>query len=243
MYNGQNISLGSIVYKVLNLPITSQLNYEDAAEYSIEALRLIGAPLAFEKKSKIIEIKEYRGSMPNGIIKLNGVRYAFAKCDLNNSSVPLQYATDIYHKTYKTDGYPNTQYTENKDYSYTLEKKIIYISEEEGFVEINYDSIILDEDGYPMIPDVEEVKLAIEYYIIFRYIEPIWASGKITDKVFSYYDQQKSWYMGAANSSLQNPSVDRMQSIVNSINRLIPAKNFFYNYYKKSGIIEQVRRS
>ena len=243
MHNGQSISLGNIIYKVLNNPIAAQLNYDDAAEHAITALRLLGAPLIYSKENKVIKIEEFKGLTPKNIIKINGVRYSLNKCDLNNNSTPLTYATDIYHKTYTENDYPYTQQNENRDFTYTIEKGIITISEEEGYVQINYDSLIVDEDGYPMIPNVEEVKLAVEYYILFRYLEPLWIAGKITDKAFQYVEQKKSWYMGSGNTAMQNPGTDKMQSIMNTINRLIPSKDLFYNYYKKAGVIEQFRRA
>ena len=43
MVTGTTISVGNILWKVLKQPIVQDLKYEDAAEYAIEYLRLIGS--------------------------------------------------------------------------------------------------------------------------------------------------------------------------------------------------------
>ena len=50
MMTGRTVSVGNILWKVLKQPIVQDLKYEDAAEYAIEYLRLIGAALSFEDK-------------------------------------------------------------------------------------------------------------------------------------------------------------------------------------------------
>jgi hypothetical protein len=42
-----------------------------------------------------------------------------------------------------------------------------------------------------MIPDNQKVQLGMEYYILSRYLEPIWLMGKITDKAFEYIQQKR----------------------------------------------------
>ena len=66
--------------------------------------------------------------------------------------------------------------------------------------------------------------------------------GKITDKAYAKIEQEAEWYLGAANSSLQMPTVDKMESIMNSVNRLIINKSAFENFYIKFGEKERIRK-
>ena len=50
MDNGLNTSLGSIIWRVLKNKLAADLTYDDAAEYALEALKLIGAPLVYQNK-------------------------------------------------------------------------------------------------------------------------------------------------------------------------------------------------
>jgi len=59
----------------MNYPTMSALTFEDAAEYAIEALGLIGAPLGYEDKiSNIIKIKDYKALLPINLVEVRGVK-------------------------------------------------------------------------------------------------------------------------------------------------------------------------
>jgi hypothetical protein len=72
-----------------------------------------------------------------------------------------------------------------------------------------------------MIPDNQKVQLGMEYYILSRYLEPIWLMGKITDKAFEYIQQKRYFYMPSAQTHLNMPSADKMETLMNTLNRLI----------------------
>ena len=57
MITGRTISIGNILWKVLKQPIVQDLKYEDAAEYAIEYLRLIGAALSFEDRVNVLSLE------------------------------------------------------------------------------------------------------------------------------------------------------------------------------------------
>ena len=65
--------------------------------------------------------------------------------------------------------------------------------------------------------------------------------GKITDKVFQYYDQKKCWYMRAANTDLQMPTIDKMESMMNSINKLLINDKAHESFYKSFGAKEYIK--
>ena len=73
MMTGRTVSVGNILWKVLKQPIVQDLKYEDAAEYAIEYLRLIGAPLSFEDKVTRIKLNSYKAPLPPNIINIRGI--------------------------------------------------------------------------------------------------------------------------------------------------------------------------
>ena len=72
MMTGRTVSVGNILWKVLKQPIVQDLKYEDAAEYAIEYLRLIGAALSFEDKVTRIKLNSYKGLLPANLINIKG---------------------------------------------------------------------------------------------------------------------------------------------------------------------------
>ena len=54
MINGQYKSIGLILWKILKNPLCSELTYEEAAEYALEFIRIVGAPMAFLTKNELL---------------------------------------------------------------------------------------------------------------------------------------------------------------------------------------------
>lgn len=236
MVTGNNISIGNILWKVLKQPIVQDLKYEDAAEYAIEYLRLIGAPLAFEDKVTRIKLNNYKGLLPSNLITLKGIEYADCEC---NGGIAMRYASNIYHTDIENDR--NCKNT-TEEYTYITQNNIITTSMKVGWVNISYNAIATDEFGYPLIPDNESFKVGLEYYIIHRTLEGLWSMGKITDKVFQYYEQKRHYYSAQATNSMTIKNMDQMETMMNAINRMIVDVNPQETFYKNFGIREVIKR-
>lgn len=251
MYNGNTVSLKQILWRALKNPLVSELSYEGAAEYAIEALSLIASPLIFIDKvtNPPLKVNGYKAALPLDVVNIKGIRLLnnfredTSYDDLGKNAVALRYATDIYHKALDCedsefsgeDGCPS-------ELTYTIQKGIIFTSFSEGYVQVSYKSFATDEEGFPLIPDNEKVKMALEYYILHRFLEPLWTMGKISDKAFDYIQQKRFFYMGAASSSMALQGPDQLESTLNSINRLIINDKAFDNFYKNAGERERIKR-
>lgn len=238
MHSGKVTSIGSILWRVLRNPLLKNSNYEEISEYVLEFLRLLGAPLALENITEKKEITGHKTALPVDLIDIKGLRYLGDDCD-ENCAVAMRYATNTFHSNVN-------EHNENDDqpfeFTYMVQKNILITSFSSGWVEISYRRIMTDEDGYPMIPDNEKVIMALEYYIMFRYLEQLWSMGKITDKVFQYYEQKKLWYMSSANSDLKISSMDHVESIMNSINRILINDRAHETFNKQLGQKEHLKR-
>ncbi len=271
MYNGQLISLKKVLWKVFNNPLTADLNYDDAAEYAIEAIRLIGVPLSFIDKVTIppLRLVNYKAALPNDIVNIRGIKLL----DVGGLSIPLQRATDIYHESISCNNLgPSTEDIDRilagpfdpsnqgvnegvtvasaqaktldglNEYTYTAQNGVIKTSVRNGDLELSYKALACDKEGYPLVADNENMKLALEYYILFRYLEPMWLVGKLTDKAFNYVDTKKCFYMASAETSMQLQGGDHLESVMNAVNRLIINDTAFNNFYKGSGQRERIKK-
>jgi len=241
MYNGITISLKTILWKVLRFPLAAELTYEEAAEHAVEALRLLGAPLSLvdEVTNPPLQIVNHKAALPSNLLQIRGIRLINNTENYDNGGIALRYATDIYHQNGSCDIDGNESPYE---YTYTVQKGIIFTSVPDGYVQVSYKALPVDEEGYPLIPDDAKTIMAMEYYILHRYLEPLWIMGKITDKAFNYVDQKRSFYMGGAGTSLQLRGTDHFESIMNTINRLIINDGAFKAFYKGTGEQERIKR-
>lgn len=234
-YNGKMVSVGDIVWRVMRNPICADLTYEQAAEFAIEFLRLIEAPLSFSDEICSLKLNDYKTLLPSNLINIRGVRYT--GIDGCEDPIAMRYATDIYHKSHDV---PLNNC--NREYTYIVQNCVLTASECDGYVEISYKAISLDENGFPLIPDNESYKYGLEYFIMHRYLEPLWAMGKIQDKVFQYYEQKRHWYLGQASTSLIVQGIDHLESIMNGLNRIIIQDQSHETFYKNFGEKERIKR-
>lgn len=233
MVSGKMISIGQIMYKVLRNPLCTDLSYEQCAEFALEYIKLIGAPLSLESKvtDPPLKLNEYKALLPNNIFNIRGVRYSGENICNTNCGIPMIYGSGIYKN--EEDGC-------NLDYSYVVNNCVIQTSKKEGYIQVSYKAVASDEFGYPLIPDNESFKMGLEYYILHKYLEPLWMMGKIQDKVFSYVEQKRHFYTGQAGTSMMVQNLDHLETMISSINRMIIDRNPQQSFYNNFGVREQL---
>lgn len=235
MNNSNYKSLGSLLWTLLKNPMCQDLSYEDAAEYALECIKLLGAPVIYINKTEILELTQYKAELPCDLLYIEGIRYISKNSSYSNV---MRESSNIYH--INSTEFDNKN--EKSELTYKIQNGVIFTSQEKGCIEISYKGIHCDENGYPLIPDNQKVELALEYYILSRYLEPLWMMGKITDKVFEYIQQKRYFYIPSAQQGLQMPSMDKMETIMNGINRLIVTNNSHSNNFKNYGVKEQIKQ-
>ena len=239
MYNGGTKSLKTILWKVMNHPLAAELSYDLAAEYAIEGIKLIGAPLSLVNRVSLpIKIENYKGGIPLDVVEVKGVK-VLDDSDLEKAnSSAMTYASDLFH----SDLSCNKSKSCSTELTYIIEQGIIKTSFDEGYVQIAYKALPIDEDGFPLIPDNQKAALAIEYYILFRYLGPLYDVGKVTDKAWNRIETAKCWYMPSANSDMKLQSYDHIEGVMNTINRILINSNSQKNFFKEAGKKERLRQ-
>jgi hypothetical protein len=235
MTNSNYRSLGSIIWSLLKNPLAEQLTYEEAAEYALEGIKLLGAPVIYLSKVERKVLQLHKTDIPCDLLYIEGVKY-FGN---NSEGVAMREATNSFHidsNQLESNDYGNNEFT------YKIQKGILFSSMAEGCVDIAYKGIATDDEGYPLIPDNQKVQLALEYYILSRYLEPLWLMGKVTDKAFEYIQQKRFFYMASAQTGVMMPSIDKMESLMNGINRLIVNTTSHKDSFKKLGEKEYIKK-
>jgi hypothetical protein len=236
MVNGNNISLKRVLWQVMDHPLATDLTYDIAAEYALEVIELLGSPLSFIDitTDPPLVIENNKVALPTDMIQINGIRLLQNDEFPERSAIALRYATDAYHNSANK----NTV----EEFTYTVQQGVLFTSFEKGCVEVSYKAIPTDDEGYPMIPNNRKYRLAVEYYILYKYLAPLYDIGKVSDKAFNRISQEKSFYVGAAQTSMQLQGMDHLESMLNGINRLIINSSAHKNFYKGSGEKERIKK-
>lgn len=263
MYSGKHKSFKSVLYRATKHAFCSDLSEEQAADYALELLRRLQLPFAFKEDTKYINIKNYRGSIPSDLIFFNGMRFLISPLpaqvtydttpefitdtnllsyftNSNTKWLPIKYTGDIYHSTYHC----NSNVTQNcdVDITYKINNNFIFLSTEEGIIEISYRALMIDKEGYPMIPDNQSFEDALYYYIIKEHLFGLLAVGKVTQSFYDKVEQDYSWYVGQATNNLKLAGMDHWEETMNGIRRLIQPQNLSDNGYKDLYNRERIKK-
>lgn len=203
------ISIKEVLDNLLDNPLLQDLTLERVVNYTVDFIRKVGMPKVYIEKTANLEIKEYRALLPCDFHKMIQVR-VFRE----GYSQVFRSSTDSFHLS-KDKG-------NSHDLTYKLQGQAIYTSMKNGTIEIVYQAIPVDCDGYPMIADNSSFREALELYITKKRYKVLFDTGKIRGDVYSSTCQDYAFAVGQAQTSLIMPTIDEMESITNSWNTLIP---------------------
>ncbi|QOR59403.1 tail tubular protein [uncultured phage cr116_1] len=203
------ISIKEVLDNLLDNPLLQDLTLERVVNYTVDFIRKVGMPKVYIEKTANLEIKEYRALLPCDFYKMIQVR-VFKE----GYSQVFRSSTDSFHLS-KDKG-------DSHDLTYKLQGQAIYTSMKNGTIEIVYQAIPVDCDGYPMILDNSSFREALELYITKKRYKVLFDVGKIRGDVYSSTCQDYAFAVGQAQTSLIMPTIDEMESITNSWNTLIP---------------------
>lgn len=96
--------------------------------------------------------------------------------------------------------------------SYQLNTNHIYTNFEEGFVEMAYLRIPVDEEGYPMVPDHETWIKACEFDIAMNAMIPSFMNGSLPRDRFQWIEGQRNFYVASAGQNDRIPTIDEAAS-------------------------------
>lgn len=133
-----------------------------------------------------------------------------------------------------------TDSTNTTDYTYTIRGGYIKTNQSTGYLQLSYQAIPTDLEGYPLIPDNESYIEALYWYCVMKLYYPKWVTGTIRDAV--YYDARRSWnyYRKQAYGESMMPDKGQLESIKNTWLRLIPNINEYDTSFSNLGQQELV---
>jgi hypothetical protein len=164
--------------------------WQDAIEWIGGALEQIGGYNQYEKKEKTITIADHKGKLPCDLYQLirvvNSTANAYDNLNSNLISNP-----DNPSET-------SERVTSNKvtDYDYNIVFDNILTSYKIGEIKIQYLAIPTDDEGFPLVPDMESYKEALSW----RVARQLALRDQLPNKKISYElaNSQWQWYCGQA---------------------------------------------
>jgi len=196
----------------------SNPNTYDWIEWTAEAMRKIGAfPQTIIRNTgvrdaygtpAILEVSNYQTRLPDDFVKETIVSYAETE-------------DGTYYVINKDIKIAN--YCQN-DMTYSIQIPYLRTNAQTGFITLSYKAIPCDENGYPLIPDTEEFKEAIKWYIemMLMYQEVRRNKEGSMAKYQLAESKWKSWKMNAYADAMMPQSSEEMNDLAKVWLRSVP---------------------
>ena len=227
------VNIRYILDRIMQHPLMQDISLEQAVAFTIDFMRIVGVPNMFIEKTEILQVDKYRAALPCDYYQIIQVR------DTKNN-IAFRYSTDSFHMSEKKENKENN----NKyfsDLTYKIQGNIIYTSIEKGEIEIAYEAINIDSEGYPLLPDNSSFTRALELYIKKQWFTILFDLGKVSHQVLANIQQEYAWAVGDCQTEFNRLSIDKAESFYNSWRTLIIRDNEHRSGFRNNGTKERLK--
>lgn len=214
----QFVNIRLLLDRLIKHPLLKDITLESVISYTTDFISIVGLPNTLNEKITTLDIIDHRALLPCDFYNMIQVRYN-GKC--------FRYSSDSFH-------YNN----HHPDLIYKIKGNIIHTSLKKGCIEISYRAIMVDDEGFPLLPDNSTFIIALENYIKVKEFNILFDLGKISQQSLHIAQQNYAFSVGQCQTDLIRPSLDQMESLSQMWIRLLPNNtsshyNGFYTYDKK----------
>lgn len=223
MENNKYITVKELLGELVDHPMLKDLTLERVVTYAVEFCRKWGANLLFEEKTVTLKADDYRVILPCDFYELVGVRD-------HDSQINYRYSTDVFH--YMPDEILRTQYTlvNHEMLTYKLNGNVLFLSTKDNEVDVVYQAIASDNDGFPLIYDDATYIQALKDYIKLQRFTILYDLDKIKSDKLQNAQQQYAFSAKVLRSHFAMISPDKAQSMANILNNMIIHRGHYRGY-------------
>jgi hypothetical protein len=158
-----------------------------------------------------------------------------------NHYVPMRLMTNTLGIAlkYQCSNSPNLYST--SQYEYKIDNNIIYTNVQEGSIVVVYTKQPLDDRGYPLILDLEEVQEALTKYVALKTMLPrLYMNEQNIGNLYMKLEDDWNWYCRQAKNKMMIPdTLDEKQNHADIGRRLIKPFNSYFGHFGNLNIQEQ----
>lgn len=234
----------SVIAKVFrDLRIQRSDWVSDGIEWIGEALDAIGTPGQLVDKARILKTSSHRAPMPQDLYMLKGVYYGHGNKNEKASNLTLEdfplmmkYGNEELHPALmEEDKNQESGATRSTNETYLINGKYIQTSFESDYIALFYKAFPVDDDGFPMLPDMYEFNQALYWYIVMKLLE---GGMKHPSGEIGWQVARKEWlrYCGQARAQSNMPDIGKAAHFRDMWVRLTPNWNRDFKNYDDESI-------
>lgn len=213
--------------RLLRGNVMKGITWDSIIDSTIDFIDIVGVPIIYVNKLYKTSFRDYRLELPCDYVEELAVEV---------DGVQAVWASDRMHNHYNKidNGRPS-------NITFTTENRFMFFSKEKGNVNLSYKAILVDEEGYPMLPSNRTFVLALEWYIKVTYFTTLWEDGKIEDKRLENAKQEYAWAVGRLEAESNRLTMAKAEAMFNNLNTLIPRHNEFTHRFINSSAKEYIK--
>lgn len=216
-------SVKEVLSRLLRHPLLQDVTIEAVVQYVVDFIGIFGMPKLYQDKQVEVEIENFMGVLPCDLVSIKQVKD-------KKSNLCLTAMTDSF----------NPKQDMPTELSFKTQGRVIVTSFKEGTVEIVYNAIPVDEDGFPLVIDNPVFLKALELYVKKQMFTILFDMNKISPAVLQNVQQEYAWVAGQLHSEFTMPTLSELESIKNAWCTLLQRNNDFLMGFKNSGRQERL---
>lgn len=208
-----------IISKVYSdLEINSNLKEKTIINWIGEAMEFMDTTIMKQSKVVELEIDGYRALLPCDLAEVES-------CKRGNTTMhyDLTKGSSAYHNN--TAVWNNKDKFQNPINTYTIQAPFLNVFFEKGFVTLYYKGFPVDENGIPLVPDNILFVEACYLYILYKLKTPQYHAGTLSFSEWRALYNTFARMSDKARADVSFPHPDKIESILNSWNRIITVVN------------------
>ena len=231
----QTTNIRRILDRVMRHPMMRDIPFETAVEYAVDFISLMGTPGLYEEKTAIVKVSDWRGQLPCDFERMIQVRAAHTP---GKTAAPLtyRYSGNSFHMS------PDHGPLDKMELTYKIQGLVIFTSTKDTDLEIAYHGYMVDDEGYPLLPDNASFLRGLENYIKLQWFTILYDMGKISEQVYQHTQQEYAWAAGDAQSEFSRLTLDEAETLFNSFKTLLPRNNEHWRGFFTNGAKEIWKR-
>lgn len=201
-------------YNDMNLQL--EVRHMTLIDWIGRALELMCTTAQLDKNRAIVPINNHRGQLPCNFYEVETV--------VRSGKVLKEALQDIYPHLHKL----NPRNTKDiREYSfrgrdvYKIGYPFIYTDVAHCELRVQYTSFATDDEGYPMIPDLEEYREALIAFIMYKVKHAEVFSNRISSNEYQFFEMDWKKKKAKAEARALLPTPDYVKSLGNLWQRLV----------------------
>lgn len=123
---------------------------------------------------------------------------------------------------------------------YDVKPQYLIFNIRDGFVKISYHAIYTDDDGMPMIPDMQSYREALIYWLGTKMLYAKWIKGEIPSNIYNQIKSSWNFYRKQAYAESLLPNQDEMSNIKKTWTTLLPVIDEDETFFSTTGDREEI---